>query len=276
MVLSNKNKRFSNEQHSIPGIGGYGRPKFSAFAREGLSVFDIASAPARLLVEKKRKATQKHPPVIVIPGIGADDYSTLALRLFLKKKGYHAEGWGLGLNVPKPVSKDRIADLSKRWDFNIEDAQNGEADVPALIEKVAERIEKRSRELKGPVVLIGWSFGGYIAREVTREIPHAVSAVITMGSPVIGGPRYSVVAPIFGRRGFDFDLVEKSIAERFNKPIKRPVTVIYSKNDGVVNWQASIDHWSPDVVHHEVNARHIGLGFNSEVWSILDNTLSKL
>mgnify|MGYP006208083403 CR=1 FL=1 len=37
--------------------------------------------------------------VLVFPGLGASDISTLALRRFLKQHGYQAHGWKQGLNL---------------------------------------------------------------------------------------------------------------------------------------------------------------------------------
>ena len=37
--------------------------------------------------------------VLVFPGLGASDISTLALRRFLKQQGYQAHGWNQGLNL---------------------------------------------------------------------------------------------------------------------------------------------------------------------------------
>ncbi len=51
-----------------------------------------------------------------------------------------------------------------------------------------------------PVVLVGWSLGGYIAREYAREHPGHVRAIVTLGSPVIGGPRYTATAERAPRR----------------------------------------------------------------------------
>ena len=38
-------------------------------------------------------------PVLVLPGLGASDISTLALRRFLKRQGYSAHPWKQGVNL---------------------------------------------------------------------------------------------------------------------------------------------------------------------------------
>jgi dienelactone hydrolase len=112
-----------------------------------------------------------------------------------------------------------------------------------------------------PVTLVGWSLGGYIARETARDHPEAVAKVVTLGTPVYGGPRYSAVADYYQRQGFDLDEIEHITIERYSEPIRVPVLAIYSRNDGIVNWKACIDHWSPRVEHVEVTASHLGMGF---------------
>ena len=116
---------------------------------------------------------------------------------------------------------------------------------------------------------MGWSLGGYIARETARDHPDAVSKVITLGTPVYGGPRYSTVANVYQRRGFDLDDIEQTTIERYQDPIRVPVVALYSRNDGIVNWEACIDHWSPQVEHIEVNASHLGMGFARESLRVL-------
>ena len=73
--------------------------------------------------------------------------------------------------------------------------------------------------------LIGWSLGGYLAREAAREDPDLVHQVITLGSPVVGGPKYTLVA---------------QVAARNSVPLRTPVVAIYSR-DAVVAWEACID-----------------------------------
>ena len=38
------------------------------------------------------------------------------------------------------------------------------------------------RDYGEPVSLIGWSLGGVYAREIAKEVPHAVRNVITLGT----------------------------------------------------------------------------------------------
>ena len=54
-----------------------------------------------------------------------------------------------------------------------------------------------------------------------------------------------------------------------------PVTSIYSKLDGIVGWQASIDRHNPQVDHIEVRATHLGLGISPEVFKIIARKLAE-
>lgn len=185
--------------------------------------------------------------VTVLPGFGAGDLSTLPLRQFLSGLGYQAGGWSQGTN-------------------------NG--DVLQLISAVREKLERQGDRDGEPRHLVGWSLGGYIAREVAREIPDYVSSVITLGSPVVGGPKYTRVADLFELRGESVDEIERLVDERNRMPLKVPVTAIYSRRDGVVAWQACIDQVSPQVEHVEVDASHIGLGISAEVFTIIARRLA--
>jgi esterase/lipase len=185
--------------------------------------------------------------VLVLPGYGAGDASTSILRTYLRLLGYRARGWGLGRN---------------------------RGDVEALLPRVADRVDRISRSEGGPVALIGWSLGGVLAREAARECPRAVRQVITLGSPVVGGPKYTAVAEVYRRRGVDLDEIEARVAERNREPLQSPVTAIYSRSDGVVAWRACIDPYPNDVEHVEVETSHLGLGFSTEVYEIIARHLS--
>lgn len=184
--------------------------------------------------------------VVVLPGFGASDASTVVLRGYLRHLGYNPSGWGLGRN---------------------------DGDVLALMERLRDHVGNLARAQ--PVHLIGWSLGGYIAREVARDAPDAVASVITLGSPVVGGPKYTAVAAMFGVREGGLDAVEEMVAARYGKPLAVPVTAIYSKLDGVVAWQACIDAWSPEVEHVEVVSTHAGLGFSASAFRIIADRLAR-
>lgn len=205
----------------------------------------------RLLVEFPALARQprgRGQCVMVLPGYGAGDASTGVLRAYLRFLGYRPQGWGLGRN-------------------------NGE--VSDLLPRVADRLETLARDEGRAILLIGWSLGGYLAREAARERPRAVHQVITLGSPVVGGPKYTAVAGAYRRRGIDLDALETVVAARNRQPLETPVTAIYSRSDGVVAWQACIDSHSTNVEHVEVETTHLGLGFSPDVFQIIAERLAR-
>ncbi len=186
--------------------------------------------------------------VIVLPGFGADDRSTWPLRRFLTEIGYQAVGWGRGTN--------RMS-------------------VPESVEAMGEQVEGAAEHSGRSVFLVGWSLGGYIAREVARDLPDLVRHVVTLGSPVIGGPKYTTVARAAVMQGWDLDGVEAAVAERKSVSLRVPVTAIYSRSDGVVAWEACVDpEGDAPIEHVEVETTHLGLGFKSSVYRVIARRLA--
>jgi thioesterase domain-containing protein len=171
------------------------------------------------------------------------------LEVFLRRHGHRVRDWGLGRNTGA-ARELRIA---------------LEPIVRAVID-----------EHSAPVVLVGWSLGGFIAREFAREHPQQVRKVITLGTPVIGGPRYTATARRYQDEGHDLDELERAVMSRYATPIEVPVTAIYSKRDGIVAWRACIDRWSPHVEHVEVDATHLGLVLSPHVRSIVAREIGAL
>ena len=185
-------------------------------------------------------------PVLVFPGFGGGDGSTGLLRRYLRYLGYDVQGWGLGTN---------------------------RGNVPELLEQLLQLVGESAERTGQPLRLVGWSLGGYLAREVARDLPDCVDRVVTMGSPVVGGPRYTLTAPIYRLGGTDFDAIEAAIREREAVPLKVPVRAIYSRRDGIVSWEACIDRVSTCVEHIEVDASHIGMGVNPRVLDLVADAL---
>jgi pimeloyl-ACP methyl ester carboxylesterase len=107
--------------------------------------------------------------VIVLPGLGGGDSSTIPLRWFLDRLGYRTAGWGLGTN--------RGFGATVR--AGLDDALGVGLDLGA-----------------GPVSLVGWSLGGVHAIELARRHPGDIRSIITLGSPLgrLPGPPTDVPA----------------------------------------------------------------------------------
>lgn len=177
--------------------------------------------------------------VLVLPGFGTGDVSTAVLRRFLLRLGYEPRGWGLGVN-------------------------NGMVDD--LIPVVSALARETADALEAPIKLVGWSLGGYLAREAARAHPEAVSNIVTLGTPVIGGPKYTAAGKLYRQWGYDLDAIEAQVRERDRVPLRVPITALYSRSDTVVSWQACIDHHTSHIRHIEVDTTHVGFGFSPEVY----------
>lgn len=204
--------------------------------------------PARLVLDPAqwkrlpRDIRGNERPVMLLPGFGAGPGSMWLIRRYLRQCGFRTWDWGQGKN---------------------------HGDVRSLSPRVIERLKTLVEHTGEPFALVGWSLGGYIAREITREHPELVRRVITLGSPVVGGPKYTSVARVYERRGISTDQVEAATLERYANPLRRPVRALYSQSDGVVAWRACIDRFSDDVEHIRVTGSHLGLGFSKQVLSRL-------
>ena len=187
--------------------------------------------------------------IVLLPGFTSPELAMQPLASYLKFLGYDAATWGLGING---------------------------GDVDGLTEEFGIGVERMARADCAPVTLIGWSLGGVIARETARLFPNSVREIITMGSPLIGGPKYTSVGAIYARLNqLDMDAFEEEIHERNLLGLTQPITAIYSKSDGVVGWKAAIDVYNDQTNHIEVRSTHFGLGVNSKVWRIVADTLSE-
>ncbi len=183
--------------------------------------------------------------VRVLPGYGTNDLSTVALRGFLRNRGYRVSGWGLGTN---------------------------RGDVEHYARLMVNLCRDDARESGRKVRLVGWSLGGVIARETARRVPDVISQVVTLGSPIVGGAKYTAVAGRY--QGEGLDRIDAIVAARNAQPMPVPVTALYSKADTVVAWQACIDPNPLSPTRHiEVKGTHSELGFSPEVFRLIAKAL---
>jgi len=186
--------------------------------------------------------------VLVLPGLVASDASTKILRDFLTRRGYDVHGWGLGRNYgPRPgVEAAMLATIDRLH------AQSG-------------------RKLS----LIGQSLGGAYARLLAAQRPDAVRSVITLGSPVGGHPRASNAW-----RVYEFTSGKSSVDpqrwSQITQPPQVPTTSIYSRTDGVVAWQTSIEATErPNTENLEVVSSHIGMAVHPAVLFAIADRLAQ-
>ena len=185
--------------------------------------------------------------VMLLPGFMADERAMWPMQRYLQYLGYEALPWGIGRNNGRP-----------------------EQDAERVLEAI--HAVRRGEE---PITLIGWSLGGVIAREIARRAPDLVREVITLGTPVEGGPKYTATATKFAENAkIDLDALEQRIHQMNTHGIECPLTVLYSRSDGIVDWRAAIDRYNPQARHKRIRGSHFGMAFNPTVWRFVARTLA--
>ena len=223
----------TSDAQDIPSINDLRPPNAFLLMLEGRVFWELGAMLAATPWLRRLPKGDGHP-VLVFPGMGANDVTTVPLRNFLSGLGYVTQAWGQGFNFgPRDGVLERCA-----------------ADVRALSEKHGQ-----------PVSLVGWSLGGLYARETAKALPDHTRCVVTLGTPFGGQPRATNAWRIFemlsGHKAHD-----PAMIARLRTPPPLPTTSIYSRTDGIVAWQCSLNVPGPQVENIEVHASHIGMGMN--------------
>ena len=223
---------------------------------------DLLTLPFRMSLLKLTRLEDvgKGRTVFVLPGFGASDKTMLPLRYFLEQHGFQTYGWGLGTNKAGMDIKHDPNSVS--WTFELPTPYKGEAGVPLLCDAMVKKVREFHAETRKRVVLVGWSLGGSIAREVARDLPDIVEHVVTLGSPLIGGPKYTAAASILASKGLNLDWIEKEVNKRNKILLKCKSTSIVSPSDGVVGFSASIVPDDDVTRYIELDVSHLGMGIN--------------
>ncbi|MEL7486337.1 MAG: alpha/beta hydrolase [Pseudomonadota bacterium] len=226
----------------------YGRPAASLTLRE-------FAAPLAWLAGARHAPKLLGAPrgdgrlVVLIPGYMTGDASMRPLGGFLSALGYRVRYSGIGVN---------------------------RGDVDGYVARLGGELGPVAQDAGGPATLIGWSLGGVIAREIARLYADDVREVVTMGTPIVGGPKYTAVGDIYARlEGLDLDDFEQEVHRRNSIGITQKATSIYSKSDGIVDWRASVDVYNPQTKNIAVKTSHLGLGVNPKVWRIIADVLAE-
>ena len=185
--------------------------------------------------------------VLVLPGLMASDTSTRPLRSFLQDRGYVPYGWELGRNYGPRAGIEE-----------------------GMTAKLTEIAEKSGRK----VSVIGWSLGGLYARVLANRLPDIVRQVLTLGTPFSGDPRASNAWRLYEMTS-GLSVEDQRWREALKAPIAVPVTSIYSRSDGIVSWQCSVERERAQAENIEVEGSHCGLGHNPAVLYAIAHRLAQ-
>jgi len=236
------------EAPTLPSLPSGRAPALQLFLTEPLrGAISFASLPFAAPLLARAPRGDGHS-VLILPGLLGDDLSTRPLRRFLRHLGYDVHGWGLGRNVgPTPSVV---------------------MGLPRLLNDLSERSGRN-------VSVIGWSLGGIFAREVARGHHEKVRQVITLASP------FSMLDTQQSRADIAFRSQSRHHAldglpsrAEMREPIPVPSTAVFSRADGIVDWQSCIERSSDNHENIEVRASHFGIGVDPAVMWLLADRLS--
>jgi pimeloyl-ACP methyl ester carboxylesterase len=176
-------------------------------------------------------------PVLVLPGFGSTDHGTKRLRAHLARRGWAAYGWDIGANV-------------------------GLTD--AVLDGAMARLDELHKRHAMKVALVGWSFGGLLARWLAQERPGVVDRVVTLGSPWRAEGERTRATPMFERSRRQRGVSDRAgaVLAQVRRPLSVPSTAIWSKTDGIVGWRGCVVDDDEQATNISVPSSHLGLASN--------------
>lgn len=194
--------------------------------------------------------------VVLVPGFGASELSLTFASTWLRDRGYEPTGAGVGFNV---------------------------GCTSELVDRVERRLEEHAEATGGPVVLLGQSRGGGLARLAAVRRPDLVCGLVMLGSPVLdplgAHPHVLLAAKALARlsaigvpglmnaeclSGTCFE--DNVTSANTPLPSGMPAVSVYSKSDGIVPWRLCLD---PSAECVEVHSTHTGMGLDPDVYLAL-------
>jgi hypothetical protein len=240
---------FEGEKPS--GRAGSGRPPHRALlfleAPRGAGAY-VASRTVDLVGPRQPSGDGR--PVLVIPGFRADDRLTGRLRSHLKRHDFRVHGWGQGANI-------------------------GLTDT--IIDGLVERFESLHKQYDEPMSLVGWSFGGLLARWLAHTYPDDVRQIVCLGSPWRANGEKTHATAMFeaSRRKHGISDRARPMVDLLRGPVPVPITAVYSKSDGITSWAGcAVDpSTDPPAENVIVPSSHFGMVANPLVLDVVVDRL---
>lgn len=199
--------------------------------------------------------------VILVPGFMGTDHYLYEMYFWLKRVGYRPYMSNIGLNANC---------------------------LDTLINRLGETIAKAQTETGGKVNLIGHSLGGVLSRSAAILDSTRVDALFTLGSPIRGIKSHPFVLQagrIVRERILGDEKTRTAHPDCFSgfcecpavtalhQPLPHNIrkTAIYTRTDGIVDWQVCIT--DDPAKNFEVSGTHVGLVFNPSVYSLIARRL---
>ena len=236
---------------------------FMSFVQPAVPALEALRQPLRALLKRCVPATRRQgdatlylgqgQPVIVFPVLGGGPDSTAPLRRLLDGAGFVSLDWGMGVDTGP---RDRNLN---RW-------------LRELEEKLIDVAEAASSS----VTWLGWSLGGIYARELAKRSNPLVRQVITLGTPfnTMADPQQR--CPLFKVLESGYGSMAVNIRHRLRQCPPVPCTSIYSKTDGLVPWELSVEKESAQSENIEVEgATHRGLPAHPKVLEAITHRLAQ-
>ena len=208
----------------------------------------------------RRSSRHRAHPVMLIPGFMAGDSSLTVMRAWLRRHGHPVSMSGMRLNA---------------------------GCAEEIVSRLQDQLWRFASRCGEPVVLIGQSRGGALARSLAVREPESVSALVMLGSPVSdplavapGVLRTVRLMAALGDLGiprlFSSGCAEGDCCDAFWSELEAPLeehieaVSVYSRTDGIVDWNACID---PHARNVEVASSHCGMSVHPAVYGVLDEVL---
>ena len=186
-------------------------------------------------------------PVIVIPGFLAPDMSTARLREFLARQNFRPYAWTCGFNV---------------------------GPMPHVVGAVERQVREVAEATGRPVSLVGVSLGGTTAREIAKTCTAPIARVITLVSP-IHLPVVTPLAPLAEAASLLWDMAALEALKAIAEPPPVPLTAVVSREDGIIDWRASVPPPCETVEVVEIAGPHMSICTNPDVQRIVADHLAR-